>query len=188
VPAKVLAGGLPGGAVAGRRDLPERLDPETAEAQGFEKIGHQGTFNANPVSAAAGIATLEILRDTDALERTHAYAADLRAGATEVLHAEGVPWGAYGTYTGLHLFLNPRGLAVEPRRFEPLALGVEALRVPRNSPAAVKFRIAMRVNGVDLSAWPGGPCSAAHDASALDRTLTALRGSVRMLREEGEIA
>jgi glutamate-1-semialdehyde 2,1-aminomutase len=186
--AKILAGGLPGGAVAGRRDLLERLDPEAAEQEGFEKIGHQGTFNASPTSAAAGIATLEILRDSDAIERTHAYAASLRAGATEVLHEEGVPWGAYGASTGLHLFLNPRGLAVEPRHFDPMKLRVEDLRVPRNSPAAVKFRIAMRLHGVDLSAWPGGPCSAAHDASALERTLIALRGSIRMLREEGELA
>lgn len=186
--AKILAGGLPGGAVAGRRDLLERLDPEAAETRGFEKIGHQGTFNANPTSAAAGIATLEILRDTDAIERTHAYASGLRAGARQVLHEEGVPWGAYGTFTGLHLFLNPRGLALEPQTFEPAALGADGLRAPRNAPAAIKFRIAMRLNGVDLSAWPGGPCSAAHDASTLDRTLTALRSSVRLLREERELA
>jgi glutamate-1-semialdehyde 2,1-aminomutase len=186
--AKILAGGLPGGAVAGRRDLLERLDPEVAEAKGFEKIGHQGTYNANPLSAAAGIATLEILRDTDALERTHAYAARLREGAKEVLQEEGVPWGIYGTYTGLHVFLNPKGLPIEPRTFDPMALGFDGLKMPRGIPMAIKFRIAMRLNGVDLSAWPGGPASAAHDESTLDRTLSALRASVRMLREEGELA
>jgi len=185
--AKILAGGLPGGAVAGRRDLLERLDPEVAEAKGFEKIGHQGTYNANPLSAAAGIATLEILRDTDALERTHAYAARLREGAMQVLQEEAVPWGIYGTFTGLHVFLNPKGLPIEPRTFDPMTLGFDGLKMPRGIPMAIKFRIAMRLNGVDLSAWPGGPASAAHDETALDRTLTALSASVRMLREEGEL-
>lgn len=186
--AKILAGGMPGGALAGRRDLLEVLDPERAAARGVEKIGHQGTYNANPVSAAAGIAALEILRDTDALERTHAYAAALRDGARQVLAEEGVPWGAYGTHTGLHLFVNPHGLDIHPATFDPVELGFDGLKIPRDTPAALKLRLAMRVHGVDLSAWPGGPCSAAHDGVDLERTLDALRASIRMLREEREIA
>lgn len=186
--AKVIAGGLPGGALAGRRDLLELLDPERARARGVEKIGHQGTYNANPVSAAAGVATLEILRDTDALERTHAYAASLRDGARQVLVEESVPWGAYGSFTGLHLFVNPNGLDVDPARFNPAALGFAALKIPRDTPVGTKLRLAMRNHGVDLSAWPGGPCSAAHDGDDLQQTLDALRASIRDLRNEREIA
>ena len=186
--AKILAGGLPGGAVAGRRDLVELLDPEAASARQLEKIGHQGTYNANPVSAIAGITTMEILRNTDALERTHAYAGALRQGVREVFAEEGVSWGAYGTYTGLHVFVNPAGMALDPLTFDATGLGFEALKIPRGNPLGLKFRIAMRVHGVDLSAWPGGPCSAAHDEADLDRTLSAVRASVRMLREERELA
>ena len=58
--AKILAGGLPGGAVAGRKEVLDELDFEAAAAKGREKIEHPGTFNGNPVSAAAGIATLEV--------------------------------------------------------------------------------------------------------------------------------
>ncbi|MEK9725433.1 MAG: aminotransferase class III-fold pyridoxal phosphate-dependent enzyme, partial [Rhodospirillaceae bacterium] len=50
--AKILAGGLPGGCVTGRRDIMQLLDFEAAEFHGFQKIPHQGTFNANPMSAA----------------------------------------------------------------------------------------------------------------------------------------
>ena len=186
--AKILAGGLPGGAVAGRRDLLELLDPERAAARGVEKIGHQGTYNANPLSAVAGIATLEVIRDTDALARTHAYAARLREGARAVLVEEGVSWGAYGTHTGLHLFVNPEGLDIDPAGFDPMTLGYAALRASPGSKVALKLRIAMRVHGVDLAAWPGGPCSAAHDEDDLERTLGALRASIRMLRDEREVA
>ncbi len=185
--AKILAGGLPGGAVAGRRDLLELLDPERTAARGVEKIGHQGTYNANPLSAAAGIATLEILQSTDALERTHAYAAKVRDGARQILIDEGVAWGVYGTHTGFHIFVNPNHLDIDPARFDPHALGFAALKIPRGNPVGLKLRLAMRLHGVDLSAWPGGPCSAAHDAADLDQTLTALQASVRSLREEREI-
>src|SRR5262249_5137740 len=52
--AKVLAGGLPGGCVAGRADILAGLESRP----GKPKMKHPGTFNANPLSAAAGIATL----------------------------------------------------------------------------------------------------------------------------------
>jgi glutamate-1-semialdehyde 2,1-aminomutase len=185
--AKILAGGMPGGAVAGRRDIVELLDPERTAARGVEKIGHQGTYNANPVSAIAGITTLEILRDTDALARTHAYAEALRHGAREVLAEEGVNWGAYGTYTGLHIFVNPRGLDIDPMTMDPMALGFDALKILGGNPLGLKLRLAMRLHGVDLSAWPGGPCSAAHTDEDLNQTLDALRASIRMLRDEREI-
>ena len=186
--AKILAGGLPGGAVVGRRDVLELLDPERAAARGVEKIGHQGTYNANPLSAAAGVATLRILRDTDAIARAHAYAAQLRDGAAGVLAEAGLPWAAYGSHTGLHLFINPNGLTIDPRDFDPLSLGYADLKLPRGNQAAGKLRLAMRLHGVDLSPWPGGPCSAAHGPAELDRTLEALRQSLRLLRAEGEIA
>src|SRR5262245_10598582 len=63
--AKILAGGLPGGAVAGRADIMGQIDPAVAKAAGREKIGHQGTFNANPLSAAAAVATLSLIERED---------------------------------------------------------------------------------------------------------------------------
>ncbi len=59
--AKIVAGGLPGGCVGGREEILERLDFEVAERKGFEKISHQGTYNANPLSASAGLAALSYL-------------------------------------------------------------------------------------------------------------------------------
>src|SRR5262249_15168020 len=62
--AKIIAGGLPGGAVVGRKDILDGLDFAVSSAAGRDKVPHQGTFNANPLSAAAGIATLEIVANT----------------------------------------------------------------------------------------------------------------------------
>ena len=64
--AKILAGGLPGGAVTGRKEILDGLDHAAAKAAGREKIYHPGTYNANPVSAAAGVAMLTEIAGTDA--------------------------------------------------------------------------------------------------------------------------
>jgi glutamate-1-semialdehyde 2,1-aminomutase len=186
--AKILAGGLPGGAVVGRRDLLELLDPERAAARGVEKIPHQGTYNANPLSAAAGIATLEILRDTDAIARTHAYAADLRAAMNRVLVEMSVPWAVYGRHTGIHIFTNWKNLPITPSTFDPLAMGYADLKVPRGLQTVTKLLLAMRTHGVDFSPWPGGPVSAAHGPAEMEATVAAFRRALGDLRAEGEIA
>ncbi len=186
--AKILAGGLPGGAVVGRRDVLELLDPERAAERGVEKIPHQGTYNANPLSAAAGIATLKVLKSSDALSRAHAYAARLREGLNAVLAEADANWAVHGSHTGFHIFTNPRGRTVSPLRFDPLALDPAELKPPRGGQASIKLALAMRLHGVDIAPWPGGPVSAVHGDTELDRTLEAFRRSVRMLREEGEIS
>jgi glutamate-1-semialdehyde 2,1-aminomutase len=57
---KIIGGGFPVGAFGGRRDIMALFDASSGEA----KIPHAGTFNGNPVTMAAGIATLEQLSDT----------------------------------------------------------------------------------------------------------------------------
>ena len=67
--AKILAGGYPGAALAGRADVLRVLDyRKTDQALQLPLVAHQGTYNAAPVSAAAGIATLEEVRESDAID------------------------------------------------------------------------------------------------------------------------
>ncbi len=98
--AKIMSGGLPGGVVVGRKDIMDWLDFKVAKETGQEKISHQGTFNANPISAAAGIATLEIIAATDACARANAYGEAVRAKMNEVLAEERVKWAVHGSYPG----------------------------------------------------------------------------------------
>src|SRR5262249_17292750 len=50
--AKILGGGMPGGAVAARKDILELIDFDAPAAAGRERISHQGTHNAHVISAA----------------------------------------------------------------------------------------------------------------------------------------
>ena len=184
--AKILAGGLPGGAVAGRKEVLDELDFEAAAAKGREKIEHPGTFNGNPVSAAAGIATLEIVRSGAACARASEVAAELREGLRAVLVEEGVPWGIYGTFSAFQIFTNPRGRAIDARTFDPFDHAYDELTA--NRPELLdKLRLAMLVGGVDLNPWPGGMTSSAHGPAEVEQTVSAFRQSLRMLKSEGEL-
>ncbi|MDA1310903.1 MAG: aminotransferase class III-fold pyridoxal phosphate-dependent enzyme [Proteobacteria bacterium] len=183
--AKILSGGLPGGGVAGRQEILDHLDFERSEALSREKIQHPGTFNANPVSAAAGLAALKIIETTDACERANASAAWLRGRFNEILEAEDVPWAAYGAFSGLHLFTNAKGIDVKPSSFRAEDVDYETLKAKR-SDLVMKLRLATAVNGVDLSSAPGGLTSAMHTQEDLDLTAEAFREAIRMLKRDGE--
>jgi glutamate-1-semialdehyde 2,1-aminomutase len=185
--AKILAGGLPGGAVAGRKDILDLLDFAVTKRAGKEKINHPGTFNANPLSAAAGIATLTIVAETDACARANAYGAALRRRLNEVFEEEGVPWAAYGTFSSIEIFTNPEGVAVTPTSFDPLALAAHHFKSTKNAGAIHKLRLATMLHGVDFNSHPGGVISCTHGEAELADTANALRQAVRMLKAEGEI-
>jgi glutamate-1-semialdehyde 2,1-aminomutase len=184
--AKIVAGGMPGGAIVGRKSIMDALDFAATQASGKEKIPHQGTFNANPVCAAAGIATLEIVSGTDACERASDYAARLREELNRVLHDEKVPWAVYGTFSGFHIFTNPDRLEITPA---DIAAGKYDYRVLKkaNRDLVTKLRLGMLIHGVEIFAWPGGPTSSVHTEDDLQRTAQAFRKTLRMLREEGAI-
>jgi len=185
--AKIAAGGLPGGAVAGRADILGQIDAAAARAAGREKIGHQGTFNANPLSAAAAIATLEVVERDDVCAQAERTAVEIREGIRSILIEEGIPWGVYGEASSFLIFQNPACLKIDPAKFDPLELGFKNLKGARNPDLAHRLRIAMLANGVDIMGAPGGLVSATHGAQEVARTLDAFRTSARWLKVEGDI-
>lgn len=186
--AKILAGGLPGGAITGRADIMELLDFEKAAEKGFEKIGHQGTFNANPMSAAAGIAALELIAKGDVCSKASATADSIRAQLTAVFEEEQVPWACYGEHSGFFVFTNPANETITPSTFDPFEQAHETLKLSGPGDLITKLRLGIMVNGVDMSAKPGGVVSAIHSPDDVDKTANAVRQAVRMLKEEGDIA
>ena len=184
--AKILAGGLPGAAVVGNREILDALDFDAAPASGREKIQHQGTYNANPISAAAGTAALSIIETTDACQQANAYGERLRDRLNQLFTEKDVPWAAYGTFSGFHIFTNSNNLNINPEAFDPTVIDWQELK---NNPAGLshKLRLAMLINGVDITGWPGGTISAVHTDADLEQTVDAFRESISMLRAEDAI-
>ena len=181
--AKIVAGGLPGGAVVGRSDLMDLLDFGAAARSGTEKITHFGTYNGNPVSAAAGLAALRYIATTDACGQATLAAEILRRGLNELFESLGVPWAAYGQSSALHIFMNPSRRPCALDGFDPLLIPAEELKA--RPPETLRLlRLALLVNGVDISGWPGGVTSSVHDAAIIDETLAAWRKSLDMLKAD----
>jgi glutamate-1-semialdehyde 2,1-aminomutase len=81
--AKAMGNGYPAAAFGGRREIMELLP---------SKVSHGGTYAGNRVAAAAAVRTLEIIRDTDALETIHATGRRMQDGLREILNAAGLPY------------------------------------------------------------------------------------------------
>ena len=185
--AKVLAGGMPGGAVAGRKEILGWLDYEMSAAAKHERISHQGTHNAHAVCAAAGIATLKLIRDTDVCARACVMAAELRKGMNQVLEDEGVPWAVYGDYSFFHFFTNPANHPIKPTAFDAHAAPAEWFKPDQRESMLTKLVLGLMLNGVDPKSWRGGLVSAAHTGEDVKLTVDAWRNTLRALREEGDL-
>ncbi len=85
---KVIGGGFPLAAIAGRDDIMAHLDRGRVGAADF--MPQIGTLSGNPVAAAAGLATLAILRRPGAYERIFANGAAIRDGLATALHDAGI--------------------------------------------------------------------------------------------------
>jgi glutamate-1-semialdehyde 2,1-aminomutase len=81
--AKAMGNGYPAAAFGGREEVMSVLP---------DKVSHGGTYAGNRVAASAARKTLEILRDTDALETVHATGRRVQAGLKTVLEARGIPY------------------------------------------------------------------------------------------------
>ena len=85
---KVIGGGFPLAAIAGRADIMAHFDRQAVGDDGF--LMQVGTLSGNPVAAAAGLATLEILRRPGAYDRLFAIGRGLMATLTELLRRNGL--------------------------------------------------------------------------------------------------
>jgi glutamate-1-semialdehyde 2,1-aminomutase len=173
--AKILAGGLPGGAVAGRADILDLLafrdDPHWNRGR---RIAHPGTFNANPLSAAAGIACLEIVAQGEVHRHVNRLAEKLRAGWNAAGERYGLRGCAYGSFSMVHTCLDRALLEADggPRY------------VKSKDARVAKLRRAMLVQGVDLMG-AGAMLSLAHTDADIEYTIRAFANALAALHNEG---
>jgi glutamate-1-semialdehyde 2,1-aminomutase len=85
---KILGGGFPIGAFTGSKEIMERLDNRVYERPRYSF--HGGTFTANPMTMAAGLATLEILEDGRLINQLNGLGDNIRERLIETFLANSV--------------------------------------------------------------------------------------------------
>ena len=152
--AKAIANGYPISVLAGREDIMRKIG---------RGVAHGGTYTAHPVSLAAAERTLQILDETDALERIAAYGTRLRSGMSAILKARGVAHSFVG-----HPSMGGLYFAHEPPRTYRDWKGSDYTFYD----AAAKVLHDERVLCEPDSREPWFVC-AAHDDACLKQTLAA---------------
>jgi glutamate-1-semialdehyde 2,1-aminomutase len=186
--AKILAGGLPGGAVAGRLEVMQFLaakdDPEWNQ---HRKVRHMGTYNANPLSAAAGVACLDLVSDPEVQSYCDDLAAKARIGMNQALRrhdATGFVWGESSTF---HVALGVSCDNTEDDIRRPLGIDLSGAKSGGKGALAVTLGQGMLLNGVDLFGGGGMTC-VAHTELDIDQTVGAFDTVLGRMVDEGQFA
>lgn len=179
--AKVLAGGLPGGCLGGRADLMQVLAFNNPLGK---KMRHPGTYNGNPLSAAAGIACLDLIADGEPNRRANAVAAQIRAGLNEVFAEKNVPWVAYGDFSAIKILPDYHGPRPTSDDFIPYNNDFQKLDRKFDPKLSHTFRCALLLGGVDWMGWAGST-SSEHNSEDVERTIGAFAQCIDVLRQEG---
>jgi glutamate-1-semialdehyde 2,1-aminomutase len=174
--AKILAGGLPGGCVAGRADILASIEFRP----GKPKMKHPGTFNGNPLSASAGIATLQIVADGEPCRKANEIARQLRRGLNDMFAERNYPWIAYGEFSGFRLLPDYDGPRPTGDDFIPYDGELNNLDGPRSPQLTYAFRQGMLLHGVDTFGL-SGMTTAAHTTADVEKTVEAVARTIELL-------
>jgi glutamate-1-semialdehyde 2,1-aminomutase len=173
--AKILAGGLPGGVVAGRGDILDMI--------GESGIRHPGTFNANPLSAAAGSTALGIVEKQPIGETADRQARRLRDGINKVLREMEIPGGAYGLSSIVMVSL---GADVDTANPYAVPKGTEQGGRPVGNAVIDELHLAMVNEGV-WSHPQSMIMSATHADKDVDQTVERYAAALKAVRKAGMI-
>ncbi len=153
---KIIGGGMPLGAFGGRRDIMEKIAP-------LGPVYQAGTLSGNPLSVAAGLATLKQLQAPDFYTALADKTRALTEGLTAAAHRQGVPFSAQaiGGMFGLYFSATPPNIYAEV-----MAMDIAAFN---------QFYHAILDQGIYLapSAFEAGFVSAAHTPADIAATISA---------------
>ena len=177
--AKIVTGGMPGGAVGGREKFMALLDPAHEFRGRRPAVTHKGTFNGNPLVAAAGVAALQAIKTGEPNRLADAAAARLRDGLRSIIERHQVAGAVYGEASTFHIYFGDGIVDGSVAQ-----LGAAAIRgVPKQTVMAL--RNGLRQRGVDLMSHMSGVTSMAHNDADIDQTLDAFEDTLRGMIAQG---
>jgi glutamate-1-semialdehyde 2,1-aminomutase len=162
---KVIGGGLPVGAVGGRREIMEKIAP-------LGPVYQAGTLSGNPVAVAAGLATLQLIQEKNFFEKLEATTRALVEGLQRQAKDAGVAFSAQSIGSMFGIYFRP----------SPPASFAEVMQADKER--FNRFFHEMLKRGVYLapSAYEAGFVSAAHGSAEIEETLAAARAAFAIVK------
>lgn len=186
--AKIVAGGLPGGAVVGNADAMSALEfhPGDADWNRYKRINHPGTFNANPLSAAAGIAMLKVAETGEAQTYVSELGSKLVGEMNKAISQLGLEGSCvYGDGPIFHILLG-KGACVNPDgTLARDCVDTLTLRQANSPEVKAALQRGMMRRGVDLMSGHAGIIATAHTGDDVALTATAFYETLGEIQQAG---
>lgn len=154
---KILGGGFPIGAVTGRRDIMERMDPLLFERPGYSF--HGGTFTANPITLTAGLEMLRTLEDGSIINRISREGEWVQTGLEDIFER-----------ADANVQVNRAGSLFQPHFLEKDALRLNSV-LQSNREKLSKYHRTLVDGGVFFLPAKTGAISSAHSRDDLEKLL-----------------
>ena len=153
---------------------------KTPESQGMY---HPGTFNAYPISAAAGAKALTIVKNTNVNEIAAERGQLLVTGINNVLTKLEVPGYAYGQDSLVHLKLGVEANSVE-----------DLINMPSDEPnvfnsGALNHQLGLSLLNQGIDSWSASRfiMMASHTEEDVNKTISAMENAFIEAREQGSM-
>ena len=170
---KIVGGGLPIGALVGKKEILEKTSPEKKSAKWERILIGGGTFSAHPLTAAAGLAMLRYLKDRhkEVYPVLESKGEKVRRGVQKVLDQEGLNAvvTGIGSLFQTH-FPFEKGVTLD----SPHSIH----RLTDIDKREIEFRVRMLTRGVHVM-HGGGALSMAHSDEDIKKIINAVRKVAR---------
>jgi glutamate-1-semialdehyde 2,1-aminomutase len=161
---KVLGGGFPVGAVGGRREVMEVLNPRRKTA---ERVDIYGTYSGNVAVMAAGLATLELLADGRAQRQAAALGERVAGGLREILGRHGEKAAVSRVGSLFQIYFDTERPPKDHRE-----------EAKTDTARRRRYHIALMTRGVFFKPGSEGRVSAAHTQQDIDETLERIESMI----------
>jgi glutamate-1-semialdehyde aminotransferase len=160
----------------------EVLDPKRPPEK---RIRHTGTWNANPIQCAAGIAACKLYLDGAPQKKAAEIGAYLREQGNKVLKERKISGHLYGR-TIIHLYLGPIEYEPSDPVFPPTKNPAQIVN-PEMNPIRNELCLRLLERGIATMGARFFVMSAAHTREDVDRTVAALAASLEEMIAAGTL-
>ncbi len=177
---KTIGGGLGVGALGGRADIMDGLKPKTPPQQ---FVTHSGTWNANPLTAAAGIAACKLYVRGEVQRKANQLGAYLREKGNQALKELGINVRLYGRSI-VHVYIG--SIDYEPSD-DTLPPTSDAGKLMAGYPIKQRLCLHLLHRGVATMGARIFILSAIHTKEDIDQTIKAFSDSLNAMVAEGTL-